>query len=153
MKIVKYTPERRQDFVDLNVWWIEKYFGAVEQADRDEFDHVEDEIAKGGMVFFAVDEADGATLATCMAIDRGEGEWEIAKLGSAPDRPHKGYGKAVFEACVDWAEQHGAKRIYMLTNSSLSTAIHIYESHGFQRVFLEDYGGYARGDYALEKYV
>ena len=109
MKIVKYTPERRQDFVDLNVWWIEKYFGAVEQADRDEFDHVEDEIAKGG--------------------------------------------KAVFEACVDWAEQHGAKRIYMLTNSSLSTAIHIYESHGFQRVFLEDYGGYARGDYALEKYV
>lgn len=136
MKIVKYTPERRQDFVDLNVWWIEKYFGAVEQADRDEFDHVEDEIAKGGM-----------------AIDRGEGEWEIAKLGSAPDRPHKGYGKAVFEACVDWAEQHGAKRIYMLTNSSLSTAIHIYESHGFQRVFLEDYGGYARGDYALEKYV
>lgn len=49
MKIVKYTPERRQDFVDLNVWWIEKYFGAVEQADRDEFDHVEDEIAKGGM--------------------------------------------------------------------------------------------------------
>lgn len=41
----------------------------------------------------------------------------------------------------------------MLTNSSLSTAIHIYESHGFQRVFLEDYGGYARGDYALEKYV
>ena len=76
MKIVKYTPERRQDFVDLNVWWIEKYFGAVEQADRDEFDHVEDEIAKGGMVFFAVDEADGAALATCMAIDRGEGEWE-----------------------------------------------------------------------------
>lgn len=111
MKIVKYTPERRQDFVDLNVWWIEKYFGAVEQADRDEFDHVEDEIAKGGMVFFAVDEADGAALATCMAIDRGEGEWEIAKLGSAPDRPHKGHGKAVFEACVDWAEQHGAKRI------------------------------------------
>ena len=105
------------------------------------------------MVFFAVDEADGAALATCMAIDRGEGEWEIAKLGSAPDRPHKGHGKAVFEACVDWAEQHGAKRIYMLTNSSLSTAIHIYESHGFQRVFLEDYGGYARGDYALEKYV
>ena len=84
MKIVKYTPERRQDFVDLNVWWIEKYFGAVEQADRDEFDHVEDEITKGGMVFFAVDEADGAALATCMAIDRGEGEWEIARIRSRP---------------------------------------------------------------------
>ncbi len=74
-----------------------------------------------------------------------------ARIRSRP--PHKGCGKAVFEACVEWAERHGARRIYILTNSSLSAAIHIYESHGFQRVFLENYGGYARGDYALEKYV
>lgn len=38
-------------------------------------------------------------------------------------------------------------------NSSLSAAIRIYDSHGFKRIFPEDFGGYARGDYALEKYV
>ena len=150
MEIVEYTPERKQEFIELNTWWIERYFGQIEQGDWDEFDHVEDEIAKGGMVFFAVD-GDGRALATCMAINRGGGEWEIAKLGSDPDRPHKGCGTAVFEACVGWAEAHGARRIYILTNSALKAAIHIYESHGFERIYLDDYGGYERGDYALEK--
>lgn len=153
MRIIEYAPERRQDFIDLNVWWIERYFGDVERADWDEFDQIEDEIAKGGMVYFAIDEDDGSALATCAALNRGAGEWEIAKLGSAPDRPRRGYGKAVFEESVKWAEAHGANRIYILTNSSLSAAIHIYESHGFKRILTDDFGGFARGDYALEKMV
>lgn len=79
MNIVAYTPDRLQDIVRLNVWWIERYFGQVKQADRDEFDHVDEEIAKGGMAFFAVDD-NGTALATCVALNRGNGEWEIAKL-------------------------------------------------------------------------
>ncbi|MEE8722921.1 MAG: GNAT family N-acetyltransferase [Eggerthellaceae bacterium] len=150
MKFIKYTPDRKSDLIRLNVWWIERYFGQVEQADRDEFDNVDEEIAKGGMVFFAVDD-EGTALAACMAINRGNDEWEIAKLGSDPDRPHKGCGTAVFEACVAWAHGHGAKRVYILTNSELSAAIHIYESHGFTRIYPEDFGGYARGNYALER--
>lgn len=152
MEVIEYTPERKRDFIDLNTWWIEEYFGKVEQADWDEFDHVDEEVAKGGMAFFAVD-GEGRALATCMAIDRGEGEWEIAKLGSNPELPHKGCGKAVFEACVGWAETHGARRIYILTNSILKAAIHIYESHGFRRIYPEEFGGYERGDYALEKII
>ncbi|MCC6109796.1 MAG: GNAT family N-acetyltransferase [Denitrobacterium sp.] len=150
MKIIEYEPSRKKDLIRLNVWWIERYFGQVEAADREEFDHIDEEIAKGGMTFFAVDD-DGEALATCTALDRGYGEWEIAKLGSDPDRPHKGCGTAVFEACVNWARDHGAKRIFILTNSTLSAAIHIYESHGFTRIYPKDFGGYARGDYALEK--
>lgn len=151
MRVIQYSPERKQDFIDLNVWWIKRYFGKVEDADLEEFDRVDDYIAQGGMVFFAVDEQ-GTALATCMAIPRGDDEWEIAKLGSDPDREHHGYGKAVFEACVAWAKEHGAHRIYILTNSSLASAIHIYESHGFKRYYPESggFGGYARGDYALE---
>lgn len=152
MRIIEYAPERKQDIIDLNIWWIEKYFGKVEQPDWDEFDHVDEEIEKGGMAFFAVDDT-GRALATCMAIKRSNEEWEIAKLGSDPNRPHKGCGTAVFEACVEWAESHGASRIFILTNSSLSAAIHIYESHGFERIHLDDYGGYERGDYALEKII
>lgn len=152
MEIVEYTPERKQEFIDLNTWWIERYFDQIEQADWDEFNHVDEEIARGGMVFFAVDD-EGVALATCMAIARGNDEWEIAKLGSYPTLPHKGCGKAVFEACVEWAEAHGARRIYILTNSSLEAAIHIYESHGFERIYPDDFGGYARGNYALEKII
>jgi GNAT superfamily N-acetyltransferase len=58
----------------------------------------------------------------------------------------------VFEACENWATEHGARRIYILTNSMLHAAIHIYESHGFVQYDHEDFG-YERGDYALEKYI
>lgn len=150
MRIVEYTSDRKQDFVDLNTWWIERYFGRVEQADRNEFDNVDNDIARGAMVYFALDD-DGTALATCMAVPRGDDEWEIAKLGSSPNREHTGCGKAVFEKCVAWAESKGAKRVFILTNSSLHTAIHIYESHGFKRFELDDFG-YDRGDYALEKF-
>jgi GNAT superfamily N-acetyltransferase len=154
MRIVPYDPSRKQDILDLNVWWIERYFGKVEPADLEEFDLVDDYIAQGGQAYFAVDD-DGVALATCMAIPRGKDVWEIAKLGSDPDREHHGCGKAVFEACVEWARSHGARRIYILTKHTLDAAIHIYESHGFKRYHPEgeDYGGYDRGDYALEMFL
>lgn len=151
MHLEQYSPKRRQEFIDLNVWWIKRYFGKVEPADMAEFDTVDDVIAQGGMVFFAVDE-EGHALATCMAAPRGNDVWELAKLGSSPNREHKGAGKMVFEASEAWATEHGARRIYILTNSSLHPAIHIYESHGFTRYQPKDFG-YDRGDYALEKYI
>ena len=77
----------------------------------------------------------------------------VAKLGSNPAREHSGCGTVVFEASVAWAEQHGARRIFILTNSALKPAIHIYESHGFRRIQTDDFEGYSRGDYALEKVV
>lgn len=152
MRVVPYTPDRKQDLVRLNVWWIERYFGKIEPADREEFDHVDDEVAKGGMAFFAVDD-EGRALATCMAVKRADDVWELAKLGSDPDRPHKGCGTAVFEAAERWAREHGARRIYIVTNSSLKAAIHIYESHGFRRFQPKDGGGFERCDYAVEKFL
>jgi N-acetylglutamate synthase-like GNAT family acetyltransferase len=152
MKIVSYTPDRKADFIRLNTWWIERYFGAVEPRDQAEFDRIDQELAQGGMIFFALDEQ-GHALATCMARNEGEGVWELAKLGSDPCLPHPGAGTAIFEAAEAWTTAHGARRIYILTNSSLHAAIHIYESHGFRRFDLpQPEFGYARGDYALEKF-
>lgn len=152
MRLEQYTPARRQDFIDLNTWWIGRYFGPIEPTDMLEFEGIDDEVRHGGMAFFAVDD-DGTALATCAAFDRGDAGWEIAKLGSNPAREHSGCGTAVFEASVAWAEQHGARRIFILTNSALKPATHIYESHGFRRIQTDDFEGYSRGDYALEKVV
>ncbi len=153
MKVITYTPDRKDDFIRLNTWWIERYFGTVEAQDRAEFDGIEQELDEGGMIFFAVDD-EGRALATCMARNEGDNVWELAKLGSNPDIPHPGAGKAVFEAAEAWATSHGARRIYILTNSHLHAAIHIYENHGFKRFALpQQEFGYVRGDYALEKFL
>ena len=64
--------------------------------------------------------------------------------------PHGGSGSAVFAAVMQWAENHGAQRLFIISNSQLKPAIHIYEKSGFKELKLGDYG-YERGDIAYEK--
>lgn len=100
-------------------------FGYLEEEDLATFDHIEESLKNGAMIYFAVE--NGAALATCMAKQLGDdGTWELCKLCSNKHLPHKGAGSAVFEA-----------------------GIHIYEKYGFREVKLEDYE-YVRGDIAFE---
>lgn len=81
-----------------------------------------------------------------------DGLWELCKLGSNKHLPHKGAGSAVFEAAINWAIMHGAKKLFILSNSKLKAAVHIYEKYGFHEIKLEDYE-YVRGDIAFEYMV
>lgn len=150
MEIVPYQPQYRDAFIQFNTDWIVDNFGFLEEEDRETFRRVEDSLAAGGMIFFAVD--NGTVLATCMAKPEGDGgrTWELCKLASNKHVPHPGAGSAVFTAAMDWAAGHGAERLFLLSNSSLKPALHIYEKYGFHQIQLGDYG-YVRGDIAFEK--
>ncbi|MDE7320012.1 MAG: GNAT family N-acetyltransferase, partial [Lachnospiraceae bacterium] len=78
--------------------------------------------------------------------------WEICKLASNKHREHKGCGSAVFKAAMQWAIDHGARRLFILSNSNLKPAIHIYEKYGFQEIKLDDYE-YVRGNIAFERLI
>ena len=86
-------------------------------------------------------------LAACMTKPMSGTTWEIC---SNKHREHSGSGSAVFAAAMQWAEDHGAKRLFIISNSQLKPAIHIYEKYGFKELKLGDYG-YERGDIAYEK--
>ena len=58
----------------------------------------------------------------------------------------------VFEAAMNWAIQHGAGSLFLISNSKLSPALHIYEKYGFTEVKLDDYE-YERCDIAFEKII
>jgi GNAT superfamily N-acetyltransferase len=45
----------------------------------------------------------------------------------------------VFETAMNWAINHGAGRLFLISNSKLSPALHIYEKYGFTEVKLADY--------------
>lgn len=145
MQVIPYEPQYRQDFITA---WILDNFGFLEPEDHEMFDHIEEALAQGAMIYFAVE--DGVALATCMTKPMTEGTWEICKLGSNKNRPHKGCGSAVFEAAMQWAILHGAKRLFLLSNSRLTTALHLYKQYGFQEAPL-DCCEYVRGDIAFEK--
>ncbi|MBQ1376247.1 MAG: GNAT family N-acetyltransferase [Clostridia bacterium] len=148
MEIIEYDPKYRQAFIDFNSKWITDNFGHLEDGDVYSFKHIEDDIARGAMIYFAVE--DGEALAACMAKPMEGTTWEICKMGSHPEKPHKGCGRAVFEASVNWAASHGAKRLFIISNSRLKPALRIYEEFGFKEIKLDDYG-YDRGDIAFEK--
>lgn len=120
--------------------------------DRETFNHIEESLARGAMIYFAVEGEN--VLATCMAkpMEKEEGTWEICKLGSNKLLPHRGAGSAVFEAAMHWAIGHGAEKLFILSNSKLKPALHIYEKYGFREIKLDDYE-YVRGDIAFEYIV
>ena len=131
MDIVKFEEKYRKYFIQFNTDWILDNFGTLEPKDSESFSSIDVDLRNGAMIFFAGDEGD--VLATCMAkpLD-DDGTWEICKLGSNKHLPHKGAGSAVFEASMNWAIQHQAKRLFILSNSSLTPALHIYEKYGFR---------------------
>lgn len=147
MEIVSYQKKYLKDFIDLNTAWIEKFF-VMEQEDRDILYHAEEYLQKGGMIFFAVEEAQ--VLATCMIYPCGDDVWEICKLAADEKKQGHGAGTAVFQACMDYAEEHGAKKITLISNHILKPALHIYEKFGFKHVPLSRGSEYDRADVQCE---
>ena len=150
MELIEYNPKYKEDFIQFNKDWIVDNFGFLEDEDVKTFDQIDEELANGAMIYFAIE--DDVALACCMARPMENGNWEICKLASNKNRPHKGCGSAVFEAAVQWAIDHGAKRLFILSNSRLKAAIHIYEKFHFREIKLDDYE-YARGDIAFERII
>ncbi|MBO6140764.1 MAG: GNAT family N-acetyltransferase [Ruminococcus sp.] len=44
----------------------------------------------------------------------------------------RGAGSLVFKAAMDFARVHGAKRLFIISNSRLKPALHIYKKFGFK---------------------
>lgn len=151
MKIIEYQEKYKADFIQFNTDWIVDNFGFLEEEDKDTFRHIEESLKNGAMIYFAIENE--IVLAACMVKPlNNDGTWELCKLGSNKHFPHKGAGSAVFEAAMNWAIRHKAKRLFILSNSKLKAALHIYEKYGFHEVKLDDYE-YVRGDIAFEYIV
>lgn len=147
MKVIEYNHKYKQKFIDLNTAWIEDYFDNLEKADIETFNNLEEHIKNGAMIYFAVEEDN--VLATCMVLPMEHGIWEICKLAADPNFRGNGAGKAVFKKCMHYAIENGAKKLFMISNTRLKSALHIYDKLGFKEIKLGDYG-YTRGDIAFE---
>ncbi|WP_298533483.1 GNAT family N-acetyltransferase [uncultured Algibacter sp.] len=56
---------------------------------------------------------------------------EIQKMYFSPAVRGKGYGRALFEKCLQVSKEFGYKKCYLESASQLKAAIHIYDSYGF----------------------
>ena len=119
MQIIPYQEKYRKEFIDLNTAWLERFY-TVEPFDQDMMDRVDELVQSGGMVYFAVE--DEKVLATCMTVPLSGDTWEMCKLAATGQYTGKGAGSAVFKACMDYAIDHGAKKLSLISCRALKPA-------------------------------
>lgn len=129
LRIVPYRAEHVDAFRDLNLAWIRKYFVVEDRDARDLGDPETYILGPGGYIFMA--ELNGECVGTCALMREGEGIFELVKMTVSESVRGLGVGRALGEAAIAFARTIGARRVELLTNSSLVPAITLYHALGF----------------------
>lgn len=127
-----YQAGDAEAFRALNEWWIRKYF-ELEEADNKVLRNPEGYVlARGGHIFFAV--AGGVPVGCCALLAMEPGVYEVAKMAVAESCQNAGIGRKILTYTVEQGRALGARSLYLETNNTLTNAIHLYESLGFEHL-------------------
>jgi len=147
--VVTYRDEFAGDFEELNREWIETYF-VLEDADREVLGDPRGKIIqRGGEIFFVLDRE--KVMGTCAVLRHDAEDYEIAKMAVVPAARGRGYGHLLMEAAVSFCRRAGARRVIIVSNTVLDTAIHLYLKHGFVRVPMAADVRFQRANIRLER--
>ena len=152
MKIISYSPEYKNDFIEMNRLWISQMF-EMETEDERELDNVESYIDKGGQIFFALDD-ENRVEACCMIAPRDDGDWEIMKFAAKGMYTGTGAGSACLKACIEYAKEKEIEKIIIVSNSKCVQAVHLYRKFGFTEIPVDkEKFPFARADIAFELFL
>jgi putative acetyltransferase len=87
---------------------------------------------------------------TCAVIRHDAETFELAKMAVEPAAQGRGYGDRLVEAAVGFARGAGARRLMLVSNTRLASALNLYRKHGFRDAPLDPASGYSRADIQLE---
>lgn len=131
-RILALDPSRRTTFRDLWVPWLKAMTG--QDPEPEDLAAVSDPgqfyVAAGGAVFFALlgDQPVGV-----VAVKRlSQTEYEFCKLVVLDQARGHGLGKALVQACIEFAREAGGEVLYLQSFRKLDVALHMYETMGFQ---------------------
>lgn len=150
ISIIPFEERYAADFKSLNVEWLNKY-ELCEPADISMLENYKAEILDTGGVIFLAKSGD-KIVGTAALIQEKPGEFELAKMAVSPAFQGKGISKLLIEACLSAAATLGAVKIYLVSNSKLTTAVTLYEKYGFEHVPVID-NHYSNADVRMEKLV
>lgn len=151
MNIETYKPEYKEAFIAMNLAWIEEMF-QVEDEDRMVLGSIEERLANGGEIFFAIND-EGEIMASCMVAPLPSGEWEIEKFAAKKEFAGQGAGKACLQACMDFIKEKQIQKVIIASNRKCVSAIHLYRKFGFIEIPVDkNKFPYERADIAFEQY-
>lgn len=147
IKIIGYDSQYKNDFIRLNKAWLEEYF-YVEPHDIETFENIEkDIIEREGEIFFCL--VDNVIAGTVAMIKVNNELFELAKMAVDQKFQEMKLSHVLMKACIDFGKKNKAKKIFLVSNRKLSTALHLYRKHQFIETAL-DPTDYDRADIQME---
>lgn len=146
LQIFDFEKQHQPSFERLNRQWIEKYF-SMEPLDylilQDPEEHI---LKKGGKILMA--SCNGAIAGTVALKFIGEREYELTKMAVDENFQGQKIGQALGAAAIRHANDAGAKRIVLYSNTMLKPAIALYSKLGFREIPVD--GPYKRTNIKME---
>ena len=134
VQIVKYDPQYKKAFRDLNIQWITNFF-EMEEADFRALDNPEAYILQnGGEIFVALFQNEA--VGVCALLKRNDEiyPFELAKMAVNQKIRGKGIGYLLGQSIIEEARRKGATNLYLESNTVLGPAIKLYQKLGFKKV-------------------
>ncbi len=148
MRIHHDHPGHVADFVRLVEAWLGASAWGLEDADHQLLRDPLRIVREGGSILSLArgDEVVGV----CALFRDGGGRVQLARMTVAERERGQGHGERLLIAALDRARQMGASTVYLLTNTALGAAVHLYRKHGFRTVREGPHPQYARCDLVME---
>ncbi len=147
-RVVAFEPRHATAFRELNLAWIERHF-EIEAVDREVLLHPEETILASGGAILVAEGPDGV-LGVCALRCDSPGRYEVTKMAVREDARGQGIGRHLLSRVISHARELGARQLFIISNTVLEPAIHLYRQLGFDEVPLPPDQDYARGNIALE---
>lgn len=150
IEIITYNPNYKTNFIALNKAWLEEYF-VVEPHDNEVFENIETIIIdNGGEIFFCLVNGEIAGTVAMQKVD--ETTFELAKLAVDKKFQRQRLSNRLMEACITFARAKKAKKIMLLSNRRLETALRLYLKYDFIEVPMKE-NDYVRANIQMELHL
>jgi ribosomal protein S18 acetylase RimI-like enzyme len=148
IEIVDFTSDFKESIKILNYEWLERFF-RVEKGDVTSLSNPKKEIIdKGGFIYYA--KVNDEILGTVCLLKISDHVFELGKMAVTDKVQGLGIGRLLMEHCMMAAIEKDVTKLILYSNTSLKSAIHLYEKYGFVETELEK-GLYERANIKMEK--
>ena len=135
VRIIDWQPQYQEAWKNLNILWIAKDY-EVEEVDIETLSFPEKYFLDGGGAVLLA-ERDGEIIGTVALQPFGDGAYELAKMTVAESARGLKIGEQLGWAALERAQQLGAKRVFLYSNTKAYQAINLYFKLGFRCVALD----------------
>lgn len=142
------NPAHYADFIRLNEQWISHYF-EIEESDRKLAARPAAVIDKGGYILSLTEQ--GQVIGVCALFKQDKRVYELARLAVDESQRGRGHGNRLVREALSILTSLSAKKVTLMSNTKLTTALLIYKKHGFQISHEGPHPVYARTNIVMEK--